>query len=173
MIAVTLKNVATHFDKAAIMTPAEKAQNKLLGKFGAYVRRTQMNSLKRAKRGEVSQPGKPPLRHAVRPDIKNTVFFFVDRPRKDVVIGMVLLSEKPSGELAMPGVLEHGGNTRLVSLRNQLLAMESREGKELTKRGGKMVVGKVEGRPSATPAFEKVIKRQLPDLIKGGIMREV
>ena len=154
MIAITLSNVATHFNKPAIMTPAEKFQNRLLNKFGATVRRTQQNSLKRGKPGQVSDPGKPPLRHSASPDIKNTVFYFVDRPKKDVVIGMVLLSGKPSGERAMPGVLEHSG-VALVKSRKKVLA------------------ARIEMRPSAVPAFEKTIKKQLPGLIKGGIKREV
>lgn len=161
MIGITLKDVGLHFNTRAIMTPAEKAQNKLLGKFGGATRRTQQNSLKRGKIGPRggkvhSQPGSPPFRFSNRPDIKNTVFYFVDRPSKDVVIGMVLLSGKPRGGQAMPGVLEHSGHASITS-----------------GVAGKKRIIPVDSRPSATPAFQKTIKKQLPGLIAGGIMKEV
>jgi hypothetical protein len=156
MITPTLSEVRFFFDKRAIMTPAEKFQHNLLSKFGATVRKVQRNSLKRGRPGQKSMPGKPPLRHSGRPDIKDTVFFFVDRAEKNVVIGMVLLDGKPQGDRAMPGVLEHGGITLLRHGQRQA-------SKQAT----------VMPRPSATPAFDKVIKTQLPSLIEGGIMREV
>jgi len=151
LIGITLSNVKFQFNKGAILTPAEKATKTLLNKFGGYCRRIQMNSLKRGKPGQVSQPGKPPLRHSRQVDIKNTVFFFTDVPRKEVVIGMVLLEGK-RGE-PMPGVLERSGTSRIKSR-------------------GKIKTVRVQARPSATPAFDKTIKKQLPALIEGGIMRE-
>lgn len=160
MMPITLSNVAIHFNAKAILTPAEKAQKKLLDKFGGFTKRTQQNSLKRGKPGprggkQRSKPGQPPLRHSSRPDIKNTVFYFVDLAAKDVVIGMVLLSGKPRGGRAMPGVLEHSGPASIKT---------GVRGKERTVN--------VEARPSSTPAFQKTIKKQLPGLIAGGIMRE-
>lgn len=161
MIPITLSNVSIHFNAKAILTPAEKAQKSLLNKFGGFTRRTQRNSLKRGKIGPRggalhSKPGEPPHRHSNRPDIKNTVFYFVDVAAKDVVIGMVLLSGKPRGGRAMPGVLEHSGQASIK-----------------TGVRGKQKIVTVESRPSATPAFQKTIKSQLPGLIAGGIMREV
>lgn len=156
MIQVTLSNVKMMFNAKAILTPAEKFQNKLLGKFGGATRKTQQNSMKRGAPGQVSAAGKPPLRHSHNPDIKNTVFYFVDVKKKDVVIGMVLLARRHYEP--MPGVLEHSGRQQ-VSLRRG--------------RGSKRRVVDVRARPSATPAFKKTIDKQLPALIAGGIMKEV
>lgn len=158
MIAITLKDVKFHFNKDAILTPAQKFQKRLLNKFGATVRATQRNSMKRGKPGQASHPGNPPLRHSSRPDIKETVFYFVDVNKKDVVIGMVLLAQG-SATNPMPGVLEHSGTS----------IMRSRKGR--TERRKKAV--HIEARPSAVPAFKKTIEKQLPGLIAGGIMREV
>lgn len=155
MIPITLKDVKFHFNAKAILTPAEKFQRTLLNRFGATVRKTQRNSLKRGKPGVSSMPGRPPLRHSRSPDIKNTVFYFVDVKRKDVVIGMVLLSDKSSTGKPMPGVLEHSGTT------------------QIQERNRKIKTVNVLARPSATPAFDKTIEKQLPGLIAGGIMREV
>ena len=161
MIAITLSDVKFHFNQKAILTPAEKAQKKLLDKFGGTVRNTQRNSMKRGKVGPRggkvrSQPGNPPFRQSDRLDIKRTVFFFTDAKKKDTVIGMVLLSGRPGGDRAMPGVLEHAGQAEIKA-----------------GRGMKRKTINVRERPSSVPAFEKTIKKQLPGLIAGGIMREV
>ncbi len=156
MIAITLSDVKLYFDQKAILTPAEKFQKNLLDKFGLTVRKTQKNSMKRGLPGQASAVGKPPLRHSTKVDIKETVFSFTDFREKNVVIGMVLLSGKPSGDRAMPGVLEHAGTAQIVNRATQ-----------------KIKTIMVQARPSAQPAFEKTIKKQLPGLIEGGIMREV
>ena len=158
-LTITLKDVKFEFNKRAILTPAEKAQKKLLDKFGGYDRKAQQNSLKRGK--GPSPIFSPPHRHSERPDIKDTVFYFTDAKKKEVVIGMVLLSGKPGGDRAMPGVLEHAGEAQVMPSKREKMA------------GKGMQVIKVEARPSAQPAFEKTIKKQLPGLIAGGIMREV
>lgn len=151
--------MSVYFNKPSILTPAEKFQNKMLNKFGGAGRKTQQNLMKRAKPGvrggkTHSQPGQPPLRQPrARVDIKNTVFYFADVKKKDVVFGMVLLGGR-RGE-PMPGVLEHEGQAQLVDRKKKIKTVQ------------------VKARPSSVPAFQKTIKKHLPGLIDSGIMREV
>lgn len=152
MIGVTLDRVKFMFDKKPLQTAAERFTQRLLGRFGAYTRTIQRNSLKRARGHEVSQPGNPPLRHTgAQVDIKDTVFFVVDPERKEVVIGMVLLRIHSSGRPAMPGILESGGSTWITS-------------------HGKTATVTIEARPSAHPAFKKAIEKLLPSLIEEGLV---
>ena len=151
---IDIASIKTIFEAERILAPAEKFQHKLLYQFGAYCRKVQRNSLKRGRPGEVARPGDPPLRHSTSPDIKDTVFYVVDRKAKSVIIGMVLLSGKPGGGEAMPGVLKHSGASR-------------------KQRRGRIKTVRVQEHPSAGPAFRKTVERKLPGLIAGGIMREV
>lgn len=153
MIHVTLDKVKLLFDKKPLMSAADRFTLRLLGKFGAYTRTAQRNSMKKARGKEVSEPGKPPLRHSTNPDIKNTVFYVVDVKHKEVVIGMVLLRDHSSGKPPMPGILEHGGTTYITS-------------------HGKTKPTTIENRPSSRPAFKKTIKKLLPDLIAEGLVSE-
>lgn len=154
-LAVTLDKVKNYFHEETILKPAERMQQTLLRKAGAYTRAAQRNSFKRAMPDtRRSLPGKPPLRHIADPDIKRTVFFFVDTKAKEMVCGMVLLRNKSSGRPPMPGTLENSGDTTIN-----------------TRKGPVRI--HVEARPSAVPAFEKMQKKLLPELIRGGIMREV
>jgi hypothetical protein len=154
MIEITLSSVKTFFDQSTILTPAEKAQLRLLKGFGSYCRKVQRNSMKRGTRNQRSKPGGAPLRRDPKVDIKNTSFFFVDGAAKDVTIGMVLLKSiskhRAFGSVPMPGQLEQGG----------------------TMQKGRRAV-QFEPRPSAHLAFNKAIKEKLDGLIAGGIMREV
>lgn len=166
MLQITLSEVRFYLQPEKILSPADKATNTLLHKFGGATRKTQQNSMKQAKPGVKSKkrhigstgeqrslPGQPPLRQPkARVDIKNTVFYFADAKTKDVVIGMVLLGGR-RGE-PMPGVLEHSGQSKV-------------------NRFGKIRTVQVKSRPSSVPAYKKTIKKHLPGLIKGGIMREV
>lgn len=154
MIGVTLDKVKFHFDKKPLATASERFTQRLLGRFGAYTRTAQRNSLKRARGNEVSEPGQPPLRHGdAAVDIKDTVFFVVDPIRKEVVIGMVLLRIHSSGRPPMPGILEHSGRTWITS-------------------HGKTMTVDIEARPSAKPAFDKAIQKLLPNLIEEGLVDE-
>lgn len=167
MIGIYLHQVKGSFDASTILWPTNRFVKKLLHRFGGYVRNTQRNSMKRANDPphgprKRSKPGNPPLRHAANPDIKETVFYYVDPHRKDVIIGMVLLQTKSRvGEMPMPGVLEYGGEALIYS---------GRWNRRTGHAGRTVKVVKVLPRPSAVPAFEKAVKKYLPDLIREGIM---
>ncbi len=172
MIGITLDKVKGSFDASTILWPTNAFVKKLLHKFGGYVRRTQRNSMKKGKYGvgerggrQRSVPGKPPLRFSENPDIKNTVFYYADPVRKEVVIGMVLLRKRSSAGMPMPGVLEYGGVANIRSAR-------TREDRKAKRAGKHMRAVNVMPRPSAVPAFEKAIKKFLPELISEGIMKE-
>jgi hypothetical protein len=165
VISISFKDIVnnpkSYFNKNAILTPAEKFQKTLLSKFGSAVRTTQRNSMKKGGPGKVSEPGKAPLRHSRKLDIKETVFFFVDVKKKDVVIGMVLAVGKNNGDEPMPGQLEYGG-----------VDYTEWQGKKRGYRRRKEPL-RIRPRPGAHLAFKKTIDKQLPRLIAGGIMREV
>lgn len=159
MLNVTLKNIKIVMNAQAILTPAEKFQNRLLKQFGGYVRTTARRSIRPANRKrQTSEPGQPPLFHRGRLTYKDTIFFVVDARRKEVVIGGVLLSDTKS-ETAVPGVLEHGG----------IAIFRQKRGKGQVFRKSARVLP----RPHMAPAFSKAVDKFLPELIRGGIMREV
>lgn len=158
MIGFTFKEVKIAFNEKAVLTPAEKFQTKLRKQSGAYCRTVMRNSIKPGRRGQVSQPGQPPLYHAnKRVNYRDTIFFVDDTRQKRVFIGAVLLDGASNGGQPVPGNLEHSG----VSMRWV--------GHGANRRRQPV---NVRARPHAVPAFEKTVKR-LPDLMRGGIMREV
>lgn len=159
MLNVTLKNIKIVMNTQAVLTPAEKFQNRLLKQFGAYVRTIARRSIKPANRKrQISEPGQPPLFHRGRLTYKDTIFFVADAKRKEVVIGGVLLSDT-NAETAVPGVLEHGG----------IAIFRQKSGKSKAFRR----TTRVKPRPHMQPAFDKAVEKFLPELIRGGIMREV
>ena len=166
MIDVTLKNVKTLFNTKAILTPAEKMQRSLLSKFGGYCRTVMRNSIKQAPGPDKhARPGDPPYyhKHARAINYRDTIFFVVDWASRSVTIGGVLLSGTAAGGKPVPGMLEHGSAT---------LGVQSDTAKVRTDKGrAKRIPGNVAPHPHSRPAFDKAIKKKLPELIKGGIMK--
>jgi hypothetical protein len=163
MIGVTLKELKVKWNSKAILTPAEKFQVKLLKEAGAYTRMIQRNSIKRAaNRKDRSQPGQPPKHHGTPllggDGYKGTIFYDVDVRKKEMVCGAVLLQGTSANGQAVPGALEHGGVLLVLT------------GRRFARR---KVAVDYRARPSAVPAFQKMIDKKLPRLIEGGIMREV
>lgn len=164
MINVTLKDVKLTFNQKAILDPAERATKKLLSSFGGYCRAVMRSSIKQAKGPHHhAEPGKPPLYHTGGPiNYKDTIFFVVDPKAKTVSIGGVLLSNTSAHGDPVPGVLEHGGAQ---------MGVHAKRSKRRGENHGLLV--HVERHPHAKPAYDKAVEKKLPDLIKGGIMREV
>lgn len=160
MLAFTLKEVKVVFNQQAILTPTQRFEQKLLTQFGSYCRTVMRNSIKRASRpGQHAHQGQPPLFHDHHGKInyRETIFFVVDTRRREVAIGAVLLSGTGGNMQPVPGILERGG-TEIVLKRSGLIRFR-----------GPI---RVKEHPHAQPAFHKAIKKKLPDLIAGGIMRE-
>ena len=117
------------FDRALIKQKVDTATRKRLSKFGAHVRQTARQSIR--KRKGSSRPGEPPSSHTGL--LKQFIFFGYDENRRSVVIGPVVLARKSSG---IPEVLEHGGNITI----------------QWGRARGKTVF--IESRPFMGPAFE-------------------
>ncbi len=155
----TLKNISIAFNEKAILTPAERLQQTIRKKAGAYTRATMRNSIKPGRPGQVSLPGQPPLYHPnKRVNFRDTIYFVDDATEKRVFIGAVMLDGASGGGDPVPGTLEHSGMTLRWT------------GHGSNRRRQPV---NVRARPHAQPAFGKMVKRMLPDLIRGGLMREV
>lgn len=103
MIGMKLDQVkGLFFDQAAVLSAIDRAERKVLSRFGAFVRRGARSSIR--KRKATSQPGSPPSGHVGL--LKQNIFFVYERERSNVVIGPILLNKGTDA----PALLEHGGS---------------------------------------------------------------
>lgn len=129
------------FDRPAVKNAVDRAERKVLTKFGAFVRRGARSSIR--KRKAVSQPGSPPSSHVGL--LKQNIFFVYEPNRSSVVIGPILLGKGTDA----PALLEHGGKvTRRI--RNRRVRMTYRP------------------RPYMGPAFERE-KPKLPAMWRDSV----
>jgi len=91
------------FDKKAVTSKTDRATRKVLSRFGAFVRRTARQSIR--KRKKPAPPGSPPSSQIGL--LKKFIFFGYEPQKRSVVIGPVQLTQKGRGEA--PRLLEHGG----------------------------------------------------------------
>ena len=138
-----IKITQVFFDSAKVVRSVDKSTRKVLSKFGAFVRRTAKQSIR--KRKKVSTPGKPPSSHTGL--LKRFIFFGYDHKKMSVVIGPARLTDNNRG--AAPSILEFGG-TALV------------KGKKRKKNVT------IQPRPFMGPAFEKE-KPGLPSMWKDSV----
>ena len=96
------------FDRKAVTNAANRAQRRVLSRFGAFVRRGARSSIRR--RRAISAPGSPPSSHTGL--LKRNIFFLYEPSRSSVIIGPILLNKATNA----PALLEHGGR---VSRRRQ------------------------------------------------------
>jgi len=136
------------FDKPAVTWAVDGAARRVLSKFGAFVRSTARRSIRKPRRvpvGELSEsqlrryretgtrpfapsrPGEPPRNQTGL--LRDNIFFFYDRSERSVTIAPAKMRSDD-----VPGVLEHGGMTRV-------------------RPSGRMA--KIEPRPYMGPALEK------------------
>jgi len=108
------------FDAKTVTSRVDSATRKVLSKFGAFVRRTAKNSIKKAPfvsrkprgkertdlRRKSSRPGKPPFSQTGL--LKKFIFFGYETAKRSVVIGPARLTQRGRGEA--PSLLEHGGS---------------------------------------------------------------
>ena len=154
MLNISIKNIKVHFRPQQLQNRAKRMTYRLLNKAGGYTRRVMKHSIKRASRpNQRSQPGQPPLHHNGRINFKETIFYVVDMRVPEVVIGAVLLGGTKANGQPVPGILEKGGSV-------------------IMERFGKKRSVNILKRPYAVPAFKKMVKKLLPELIRGGLMRE-
>ena len=135
------------FDKPAVTHAVDGAARRVLSKFGAFVRRTARQSIRKPRRkpvGELSEserrkytktgyrpfasskPGDPPRTPTKR--LRKSILFGYDRAERSVSIGPAKFDSKD-----VPGTIEHSGPTRLP--------------------GGR--VANIEARPFMGPALDK------------------
>ena len=131
------------FDSRAVMDATDRATRKVLSKFGAFVRQTAKQSIR--KRKKVSQPGQPPSSHTGL--LKKLIYFGYDPAARSVVIGPAPLRGRGS---EAPPLLEYGGRARL------------------TDRKGKSKLATYRARPFMGPAYEQE-KKKLPGLWSGSV----
>ena len=130
------------FDRKAVMSAADRATRKVLSKFGAFVRQTAKQSIR--KRKKPAPPGQPPSSHSGL--LKKLIFFGYEPQKRSVVIGPARLRE-PVGDA--PHALEHGGMSAVI----------------IGKRKRNV---KIAARPFMVPAFEKETSK-LPSMWRDSI----
>ena len=131
------------FDSKPIVSSVDKASRKVLSRFGAFVRRTARQSIRKRKKS--STPGKPPSSHTGL--LKRFIFFGYDRRKMSVVIGPARLTDNNRG--AAPSILEFGGTATVKGKKRK---------KNVT----------IQRRPFMGPAFEKE-KPNLPSMWKDSV----
>ena len=131
------------FDNKRITSSVDKATRKVLSRFGAFVRRTTKQSIR--KRKKISTPGKPPSSHTGL--LKRFIFFGYDRRNLSVVIGPARLTDNNRGQA--PSILEFGGTATVKGKKRK---------KNVT----------IQPRPFMGPAFEKE-KPGLPSMWKDSV----
>lgn len=102
------------FDKATVMSAADRATVRELSKFGAHVRRRVKSSIKPAPKREatarkrgligeagryVSSPGSPPLSHVGT--LRDSIYFASDPGARSVVIGPIAFRGSGRGAKAL------------------------------------------------------------------------
>ncbi len=106
MIGMKLNEAKGRFlDTRKLTDRVDRAALRMLGKAGAYTRRKAKSSIRRRKRS--SESGEPPSSHSG--ELRDFIFFFVDRRAKSMVAGPILLNGKGQSP-TVPELLEHGGD---------------------------------------------------------------
>ncbi len=139
MIGTRMK--ALFFDAPAVVRSVDAATRRVLSRFGAFVRSSARQSMRRRK--AASPPGSPPSVH--KGQIKKFLWFAYDPARRSVVIGPEAL---PGGKAIAPEVLEYGGTERI---------------KTGTTKRRKTVTARYAARPFMGPALAKE-RPKLPGL---------
>jgi len=129
------------FDRLAVTNAADRAERKVLSKFGAFVRQTARSSIR--KRKSISEPGQPPSSHTGL--LKRNIFFVFSSETRSVVIGPILLNQRTDA----PRLLEHGDTV-------------------VRQRRAKRVRMKYRPRPFMGPAFDRE-QQKLPDLWRNSV----
>lgn len=102
MIGMTIDQAkGMFFDRKVVTNAVDRAERRVLSRFGAFVRRGARSSIRKRKR--VAEAGMPPSSHTGL--LKRNIFFLYEPHHSSVVIGPTLLG---TGTHA-PRLLEHGG----------------------------------------------------------------
>jgi len=121
---------AVFFDSKAIRRRVDRTTRRVLSRFGAFVRRTAKQSIRKRKKS--APPGSPPSSHIGL--LRKFIWFGYEPDKRSVVIGPTRLSQNGRGQA--PSLLEYGGSTTL-------------------RRRGKRKRARVRPRPFMGPAMDK------------------
>lgn len=114
MLTIDFKTARRNFfDADAVIARLSKAERRVLGKFGAFVRRAARQSIRRRKGSAPS--GRPPYSHAKGNASLKTILFAYDPAEHAVIIGPAGF-RKPG---SVPKVTELGGRGIVVSRRKR------------------------------------------------------
>lgn len=144
------------FNSKAVLSKVDGATRRVLSKFGAFVRTTAKQSIR--KRKAISRPGNPPSSHVGT--LKRLIFFGYDPSQRSVVIGPA-----PFGKGKAPALLEYGGHERAATMMVAYGEIgRSATGQFTTRSRREIPAGtlmRIAPRPFMGPAFEKE-KPKLP-----------
>lgn len=141
----------SNFDEKKILTPAEKAERKILMGFGGYVRSVARRSIKKGGPFDKSYDGQSPVGHA-NELYRNFIAFGYDEKRHEVSNAEPMLTGT-RGDIA-PEKIEYGGTERIIV------------GNGARRR---MIVARYAPRPAMRLAYEAAVKKFLPQLIENSI----
>lgn len=112
---LSMKVTGQFFDRIAVESAVDKAERRVLSRFGAFVRRRARSSIRRRKRS--ARPGQPPSAHSRDKTVtlKNILFAY-DTQNRSVVIGPVRLNGRRGH---VPRLLEEGGQATIVRRRHR------------------------------------------------------
>ena len=130
------------FDEKKVLDATDRARQRVLSRFGAYVRTAARSSIR--KRRRTSEPGQPPSSHTGL--LKRFIFFGYDRNWRSVVIGPTRLNQA-TGDA--PPALEYGGPSQVIG------------GGQRKRKVVRRIT--IRARPFMQPAFDKEQKK-LPAL---------
>ena len=156
-------SIRTYWNPQELFRAASKAKIAVLKRGGAITRGIMQRSIRFSKKGK-SQPGQPFIARS-KPGVRNLIKFAVIGPEGRAVIGPERDQSKPAFGAPVPGVLEHGGKTRIK------VQPRSKRGEPKAARlarKSKSVTVVVKPRPFAQPALEKFASGY-PDLWRDSI----
>ncbi len=134
---------AGFFDRPAVKNATDRATNRNLSRFGAFVRTRSRSSIRKRKR--ISEPGQPPSSHVGT--LKKFIFFSFEPTTRSVVIGPT----RTSGPGTAPELLEYGGTSPFIPPRKR-----------------RPITARYRPRPFMTPAFDEE-QKNLPDLWRNSV----
>lgn len=163
---------ANFFDIKRILRLAEDAEERVLSRFGAFVRTRARSSLRRRKKA--SPPGMPPSTHAGKDDYASlkSILFAYEPFRRAVVIGPVLLNGSRRSP-TVPELHEFGGTSTRVDVQ---LSGGKWVPKSYGKRWGenrphRTRLVRYPARPYMRPAFRAELGGKLREQLRGMLAR--
>lgn len=130
------------FDRQKLQSAVNRAERRVLSKFGSFVRQDSKQRIRRRKRS--SSPGEAPTNRTGL--LKRHIYFVFSPETRSVVIGPVLLNRSTGA----PATLEHGGETVIETKRRQSIRVD------------------IEARPFMGPAFQQELSK-LPALWRDSV----